>query len=169
MVFIIHHLLYATICILSGRFEFANTHTRPSACDFIKGWRLPTPTNASDIPLQHQYAPTTIEMPRIPTSLLRQAHTIDPLLPSLLAPCRDLQAARNELRWLREYVERVAKARQARGDILAKGALLRQMIKERVMGKPLQYIMGSEYFGDLEIRCSPGVLIPRWVPIVTLE
>jgi hypothetical protein len=108
-------------------------------------------------------------MPRIPTSLLRQAHTIDPHLPCLLVPCRDLQAARNELRWLREYVERVAKARRARGDILAKGALLRQVVKERVMGRPLQYIMGNEYFGDLEIRCSPGVLIPRWVSIVTLE
>jgi hypothetical protein len=119
--------------------------------------------------LNNQHAPTTIEMPRIPTSLLRQAHTIDPFLPSLLVPCRDLHAAQNELRWLREYVERVAKARQARGDILSKGALLRQMIKQRVMGRPLQYIMGNEYFGDLEIRCSPGVLIPRWVSILPLE
>jgi methylase of polypeptide subunit release factors len=42
------------------------------------------------------------------------------------------------------------------------------MIKERVKGRPLQYLMGNEYFGDLEIGCSPGVLIPRWVSIVTL-
>jgi methylase of polypeptide subunit release factors len=103
-------------------------------------------------------------MPRIPTSLLRQAHTIDPLLPALLSPCRDLHAAQSELRWLCEHVNRVARARRARGDTLAKGALLRQLIKERASGKPLQYILGTEYFGDLEIKCRPGVLIPRCVP-----
>ncbi|KAH7411715.1 S-adenosyl-L-methionine-dependent methyltransferase [Phaeosphaeria sp. MPI-PUGE-AT-0046c] len=100
-------------------------------------------------------------MPRIPTTLLRQAHTIDPLLPALLAPCRDLGAAQNELRWLREHVDKVAKARRARGDIVAKGALLRDLVLKRASGKPLQYILGTEYFGDLEIRCAPGVLIPR--------
>jgi methylase of polypeptide subunit release factors len=101
-------------------------------------------------------------MPRIPNSLLRKAYTVDPLLPALLAPCRDLHAAQSELRWLREHVEKVAKARARRGDTLAKGAMLRQLIKDRAAGKPLQYILGSEYFGDLEIRCRPGVLIPRW-------
>lgn len=100
-------------------------------------------------------------MPRIPTSLLRKAHAIDPLLPALLAPCRDLQAARSELRWLREHVERVAKARRARGDMVAKGSYLRQLVKQRASGRPLQYMLGTEYFGDLEIQCRPGVLIPR--------
>jgi methylase of polypeptide subunit release factors len=108
----------------------------------------------------HQHAPA-IEMPRIPTLLLRKAHAIDPFLPTLLAPCRDLHTAQNELRWLREHVEKVAAARRAKGDTLAKGALLRQLIKERASGKPLQYLLGTEYFGDLEIRCAPGVLIPR--------
>lgn len=28
--------------------------------------------------------------------------------------------------------------------------------------EPLQYILGSQPFGSLEIRCEPGVLIPRW-------
>jgi HemK-like putative methylase len=123
----------------------------------------PISTEASDLDTQHQHAPSTIEMPRIPTSLLRKAYTIDPLLPALLAPCRDLHAAQSELRWLREHVDRVATARHARGDTLAKGPFLRQLIKERVSGKPLQYILGTEFFGDLEIRCKPGVLIPRWV------
>ncbi|KAF1835236.1 S-adenosyl-L-methionine-dependent methyltransferase [Decorospora gaudefroyi] len=101
-------------------------------------------------------------MPRIPTSLVRTARAIDPLLPALLAPCRDLQTAQNELRWLREHVEKVAKTRRAnRGDRLAKGALLRRMVKERATGKPLQYLLKSEYFADLEIVCRPGVLIPR--------
>jgi methylase of polypeptide subunit release factors len=58
-------------------------------------------------------------------------------------------------------VEKVANARRARGDTLAKGALLGQLIRERVRGKPLQYLLGTEYFGDLEIKCRPGVLIPR--------
>ncbi|KAF1844809.1 S-adenosyl-L-methionine-dependent methyltransferase [Cucurbitaria berberidis CBS 394.84] len=100
-------------------------------------------------------------MPRITTSLLRKARTIDPFLPALLGPCRDLYAAQNELRWLHEHVEKVAKARRAKGDTLAEEALLRQLVVERASGKPLQYILGTEYFGDLEIRCRPGVLIPR--------
>ncbi|KAF2028568.1 S-adenosyl-L-methionine-dependent methyltransferase [Setomelanomma holmii] len=100
-------------------------------------------------------------MPRIPNSLLRKAHTIDPFLPALLAPCRDIHAAQNELRWLREHFDKVAKTRRARGDTLAKGSLLRQLVLERASGKPIQYILGTEYFGDLEIRCRPGVLIPR--------
>ncbi|KAF2826153.1 S-adenosyl-L-methionine-dependent methyltransferase [Ophiobolus disseminans] len=100
-------------------------------------------------------------MPRIGNSLLRKAHALDPFLPALLAPCRDIHAAQNELRWLRQHVDRVAKARRARGDTLAKGSLLRQLVSERASGKPLQYILGTEYFGDLEIRCRSGVLIPR--------
>jgi hypothetical protein len=108
-------------------------------------------------------------MPRIPTRLLRKACAIDPLLPALLAPCRDLGAAQGELRWLREHVERVAQAHRARGDELAKGALLRQLVRERASGKPLQYVLGTEYFGDLEIRCRPGVLIPRCVGAMSCE
>ncbi|OSS47898.1 hypothetical protein B5807_06626 [Epicoccum nigrum] len=100
-------------------------------------------------------------MPRVPTALLRKARTIDPFLPALLAPCRDLHTAQNELRWLREHVEKVANARRARGDTLAKGPLLIQLVRERVRGRPLQYLLGTEYFGDLEIKCRPGVLIPR--------
>ncbi|EMD87661.1 hypothetical protein COCC4DRAFT_71063 [Bipolaris maydis ATCC 48331] len=100
-------------------------------------------------------------MPRISTSLIRKARAIDPLLPALLAPCRELQAAQNELRWLREHVEEVGQTRRARPDKWAKRALLRQLVHERSRGKPLQYILGTEHFGDLEIRCKPGVLIPR--------
>ncbi|KAF2633348.1 S-adenosyl-L-methionine-dependent methyltransferase [Macroventuria anomochaeta] len=100
-------------------------------------------------------------MPRIPTALLRKARTIDAFLPALLAPCRDLHTAQNELRWLREHVEKVAKARRAKRDTLVKGALLGQLVRERAKGKPLQYLLGTEYFGDLEIKCRPGVLIPR--------
>ncbi|KAF2640726.1 S-adenosyl-L-methionine-dependent methyltransferase [Massarina eburnea CBS 473.64] len=100
-------------------------------------------------------------MPRLPPSILRRAHAIDRFLPPLLGPCRNLRAAQNELRWLREHVDKVAKARHAKGDTISKGSLLGDLVRQRARGKPLQYILGTEYFGDLEIRCRPGVLIPR--------
>jgi methylase of polypeptide subunit release factors len=100
-------------------------------------------------------------MPRIPASLLRKARAIDVFLPPLLATCRDLPTAQNELRWLREHVQKVARARRARGDVLARNALLGQLVQDRARGKPLQYILGTEWFGDLEIGCRKGVLIPR--------
>lgn len=100
-------------------------------------------------------------MPRIATALLRKAHAIDPFLPALLRPCRDLYAAQNELRWLREHVEKIATTRRERDQVTSNSQLLRQLVRERASGKPLQYVLGSEYFGDLEICCRPGVLIPR--------
>lgn len=38
---------------------------------------------------------------------------------------------------------------------------LRALVLQRAAGRPLQYILGTEFFGDLEIACRPGVLIPR--------
>lgn len=98
-------------------------------------------------------------MPRLSNSLIRNARAVDPLLPPLLGQCRDIGAAQNELRWLREHVEGDAERQNAK----EKAILLRKLIKDRVSGKPLQYILGTEYFGDLEIKCRPGVLIPRYV------
>jgi methylase of polypeptide subunit release factors len=112
------------------------------------------------ISTRHEHA-FAIDMPRIPTALLRKAHAIDPFLPALLAPCRDIATAQNELRWLREYVEKVARSRRATKNALAEGNLLGQLVRQRASGKPLQYLLGTEYFGNLEIRCKPGVLIPR--------
>ena len=34
-------------------------------------------------------------------------------------------------------------------------------VQRRINGEPLQYILGNEYFGDLEFLVGPGVLIPR--------
>ncbi|KAK5694436.1 hypothetical protein LTR17_024812 [Elasticomyces elasticus] len=34
-------------------------------------------------------------------------------------------------------------------------------VRRRAHGEPLQYILGSTYFGNLKIKCRPGVLIPR--------
>ncbi|KAF2003060.1 S-adenosyl-L-methionine-dependent methyltransferase [Amniculicola lignicola CBS 123094] len=100
-------------------------------------------------------------MPRLATSLLREAYAIHPCLPLLLRPCRDLQAARNELRWLCEHAGKVARLRRAKGRDADPKQLLKRLVQERAAGKPLQYLLGTEFFGDLEIRCQPGVLIPR--------
>jgi HemK-like putative methylase len=39
--------------------------------------------------------------------------------------------------------------------------VLEDLVRRRARGEPLQYIIGNQPFGDLEILCRPGVLIPR--------
>lgn len=95
-------------------------------------------------------------MPRISPSLLRKARSIDRLLPPLLPVCRDLNSARNELRWLKEHAVGISPRIEQKWQ-----RTLTRLCNQRARGKPLQYILGSEYFGDLEISCQPGVLIPR--------
>ena len=103
-------------------------------------------------------------MPRLPTSLLLHARHIDPILPILLRSCRDITSARNELRWLREHVKDLPKNGRRPGPLT-----LAKLCLERSRGKPLQYILGNQPFGDLDILCRPGVLIPRLVsPSLTL-
>lgn len=108
-------------------------------------------------------------MPRIATSLLRRAKHIDCLLPPLLGVTRDLDAAANELRWLREHVDAVALRRNSRrksNNQVNKNAILRDLVKQRARGVPLQYLLGTEFFGDLELKVRRRVLIPRCVACV---
>ena len=98
-------------------------------------------------------------MPRISSRILRQARAIHPLLPSLLPACRDLHSAQNELRWLGQHA--LSQCQNHFPD--RQHDLLRAYVKRRARGEPLQYILGTEYFGNLEIICRPGVLIPRFV------
>ena len=98
-------------------------------------------------------------MPRIPPTLLRLARRRNRLLPSLLPVCRDLPSSQNELRWLGEHAAEVASKQGLRDE----NSLLQQYVSRRAKGEPLQYILGTEYFGELEIECRPGVLIPRFV------
>ncbi|KAK5702918.1 hypothetical protein LTR97_003864 [Elasticomyces elasticus] len=90
---------------------------------------------------------------RLRPSLLRFARATDRHLLALLPICRNLQSARNELRWLKEH------AREQSPD--GSRPLFGQYVRRRALGEPLQYILGSEYFGNLKIKCRPGVLIPR--------
>lgn len=72
----------------------------------------------------------------------------------LLPACRDLQSAANELRWIREHVQ------DTKSPIPAELRVWK-LSEKRGKGIPLQYVLGTQPFGDLEIRCRPGVLIPR--------
>ena len=104
-------------------------------------------------------------MPRLLPSLLRYAHSIDPLLPILLPACRDLHSSRNELRWLREHAKIAAGATTTTNTtkLLQWQHRFRKLVVERATGRPIQYILGNQPFGDLEVLCEPGVLIPRFV------
>lgn len=101
-------------------------------------------------------------MPRLPWSIIRRAWQENNLLPSLLRATRDLDSARLELKWLQEHVER-SSDRGVKASIPAKDARIRlhRLVQARSRGVPLQYLLGTEYFGGLELLCEPGVLIPR--------
>ncbi|KAI1772808.1 S-adenosyl-L-methionine-dependent methyltransferase [Hypoxylon cercidicola] len=98
-------------------------------------------------------------MPRLPPSLLRRAHRISPHLAALLPVCRDLASARNELRWIREHVGDLLS--RTRAPRKSEHGLLTRLCHRRGAGVPLQYVLGSQPFGNLDIQCRPGVLIPR--------
>lgn len=80
----------------------------------------------------------------------------------LLPACeRDISLAKREFKWLKEHVSPSALQNQRR---LNPTELRRfeDHIKDRVKyRKPLQYILGTQPFGDLEIVTRPPVLIPR--------
>lgn len=86
-------------------------------------------------------------MPRISPKLARLARQNSPLLPPLLRATRTLESAKNELRWIQNELPQHQWS---------------SAIARRARMEPLQYILGSQPFGSLEIGCEPGVLIPRW-------
>lgn len=99
-------------------------------------------------------------MPRLPPGLFAKANRQCPLLSQLLPTCRTLESAQAELRWLKQHA--IKEAGLSNSNTRAEhGDLLESLVQRRARGEPLQYILGSEHFGDLEIRCRPGVLIPR--------
>lgn len=102
-------------------------------------------------------------MPRIPTSTVIKAYRQNPLLPILLQECRSVSSAQNELRWLRERAIHAWKQWPWKYSASGWKTLLRTMCKVRSKGMPLQYILGDQPFGNLEILCEKGVLIPRFV------
>lgn len=108
-------------------------------------------------------------MPRIPPSTLRRAYQISPHAATLLPASRDLPSALNELRWIREHVQqqlRQEKPPFTSSSIRSSSIAERHvalLCQRRGRGVPLQYVLGTQPFGNLEILCRPGVLIPRYV------
>lgn len=107
------------------------------------------------------------EMPRLRPSLLIKAFTEYPLLVLLLRECRDLPSARNELRWLNEHAKSISAVKPQASTCLQHHSLRTQMTlqdlcRRRSRGEPLQYLIGNQPFGDLEILCRKNVLIPRY-------
>ncbi|KAI9683804.1 MAG: hypothetical protein M1829_004138 [Trizodia sp. TS-e1964] len=102
-------------------------------------------------------------MPRLANANRILAYSINPLLPLLLRATRDLPSAQNELRWLREYAISFTKSKtnHQRGNAVSWRKLLRTLCTARSGGMPLQYILGTQPFGELEIKCRKGTLIPR--------
>jgi methylase of polypeptide subunit release factors len=99
-------------------------------------------------------------MTRLPRQLLARAWKENRLLPLLLKACRDLHSARRELEWLKNHAVKTAR-KVSHEEQRSWRLLLNKLCYERARGKPLQYLLGSEFFGELEITCRPGVLIPR--------
>ncbi|KAK1599689.1 HemK family methyltransferase [Colletotrichum navitas] len=94
-------------------------------------------------------------MPRLPPSLIRRAHAVSSHVATLLPACRDIPSAATELRWIRSHVA----SAPARGG--GAEASVARLCARRGRGVPLQYVLGSQPFGALDIRCRPGVLAPR--------
>ncbi|KAH3679395.1 hypothetical protein WICMUC_001015 [Wickerhamomyces mucosus] len=86
-------------------------------------------------------------MVRIPTNLILRARKKSSLLPLLLKPCKTIDSAEQELRWIQNELPQ---------NQWLKACYLRSN------NVPLQYILGSQPFGDLNIKCKKDVLIPRW-------
>lgn len=105
-------------------------------------------------------------MPRLPPFLVQKAARQSHHLPFLLKECRDLRSAQNELRWLREHVQQSRLDNSTRrttrhSSIPGWRTELDSLVARRSRGEPLQYILGSQPFGDLDLICTKGVLIPR--------
>ncbi|KAM7184205.1 S-adenosyl-L-methionine-dependent methyltransferase [Rhypophila sp. PSN 637] len=102
-------------------------------------------------------------MPRLANHLIKSAWRISSFVALLLRSCRDVPSAKNELRWISEHVSKTTN-KSSSSALLARPtnkARLFKLCKARSKGVPLQYILGTQPFGDLEIKCRKGVLIPR--------
>ncbi|CCF60163.1 hypothetical protein KAFR_0J00950 [Kazachstania africana CBS 2517] len=85
-------------------------------------------------------------MPRISWKAAFEAARLHPCLPLLLRACRTVEQAQVELRWLLKETPRS----------------VRQACVLRSRHVPLQYVIGTQPFGCLDIVCRRNVLIPRW-------
>lgn len=85
-------------------------------------------------------------MARVSFGAIRQASR-NRLLGPLLHAFRSIEQAQRELRWIQQELPQEKWT---------------DAVHRRSRHEPLQYILGTQPFGNLDIRCEPGVLIPRW-------
>ncbi|ANZ77003.1 BA75_03381T0 [Komagataella pastoris] len=85
--------------------------------------------------------PKLLQKPRVIARYQRD------LLTKLLPACTTLQQAQRELSWIQKELPR----EQWEQACTQRGCNL----------MPLQYILGNQPFGSVNIKCRPGVLIPR--------
>ncbi|KAI0823729.1 S-adenosyl-L-methionine-dependent methyltransferase [Trametes gibbosa] len=64
-------------------------------------------------------------------------------------------SAQNELRWMKRALDNPVRGLEPTSSTL------HDMVARRVRGEPLQYILGSQPFGPLDLVVRPPVLIPR--------
>ena len=109
-------------------------------------------------------------MPRLPPLLISHAKRLNRYLPLLLRECRDLNFAQNELRWMQETIleKKLGITAEWEADhttIWRPGSqadrILQSWVRRRTRAEPLQYILGTQPFGELEIKCKRSALIPR--------
>ena len=86
-------------------------------------------------------------MSRLSAKVIREARRISPFLPRLLPANRTIEQASLELKWIKEELPKED---------------WNDAVNQRYQLVPLQYILGSQPFGGLNIKCKQGVLIPRW-------
>lgn len=96
--------------------------------------------------------------PSLRLNLSVRKQSINSLARRLIPVTGDFESAQREAKWLREDCQKTAAGPEQE-------SLLEQYVSRRSKGEPLQYILGSTYFNDLEIKCRPGVFIPRYAPL----
>ncbi|KAK9373923.1 S-adenosyl-L-methionine-dependent methyltransferase [Lipomyces chichibuensis] len=104
---------------------------------------------------------------RLPPTTVTRAWRESSNLAQLLPEVRTIAGARTELRWIIEYVEERLTDQAGKGmkvsDSDFQNKVSRLCYLRGQKGVPLQYLLGSQPFGDsLDIKCRRGVLIPRW-------
>ena len=151
-------LVIARECPANPRFEYISPkdhwHGTPWPPQSALGHKaIINPSNSLIEPLiWYQF----LYMPRLAPSLFRRASRTSPRLSTLLPACRDIASAQNELRWIREHVRSTPWTTSVSED-----TRIAHLCRLRGRGVPLQYVLGSQPFGPLDIRCRPGVLVPR--------
>ena len=83
---------------------------------------------------------------------------LEPFLSSLVTATSSLSSAKRELSWMLKHVQDT----RPNAAVGAQNDHLSSLVAKRARGVPMQYLLRSEYFGDLKLKCKKRVLIPRY-------